>query len=250
MNHYSDSSEWKYLFRNAIDWDEIIPLYHPTFPTPSGFSTRDELLAFFEQVLDTTGKWTGETLRERAKLLDDVGCATLRPDGSVELSAPMKQTYEEARGLELFGTTLSTTIGGMGLPGIVGMMVFEQIARACVSTSAQLGFFTGMADMLERFADEDSRKRLIPRIIKGEISGSMCLTEPDAGSDLGSLRTSASPQADGSYLLNGTKCFITNAGGGFGLILARIDGAPAGLSGIGRITESPRSKRKWECMVQ
>ncbi len=232
MNHYSDSSEWKYLFKHAIDWDEILPLYYPSFPTSSGFKNREELFAFFEQILETTGKWSGETLRERAKLLDETGCATLNRDGSVTLTEPMERTYAEARGLELFGTTMKEHHGGMGLPLVVGMVAFEQISRACISTGTQLGFFSGMADMLERFADEPTRNRLIPRIIRGELSGSMCLTEPDAGSDVGALRTSATPQDDGTYLLNGTKCFITNAGGGFGLILARIEGAPEGLSGI------------------
>jgi alkylation response protein AidB-like acyl-CoA dehydrogenase len=232
MNHYSDSPEWKYLFKHAIDWDEILPLYYPSFPTSSGFKNKEELFAFFEQILETTGKWSGETLRERAKLLDETGCATLNGDGSVTLTEPMERTYAEARGLELFGTTMKEHHGGMGLPLVVGMVAFEQISRACISTGTQLGFFTGMADMLERFADEPTRNRLIPRIIRGELSGSMCLTEPDAGSDVGALRTSATPQDDGTYLLNGTKCFITNAGGGFGLILARIEGAPEGLSGI------------------
>ena len=232
MNHYSDSPEWKYLFKHAIEWDEIIPLYYPSFPTTSGFKNKEDLFSFFEQILETTGKWSGETLRARAKTLDETGCATLNQDGSTSLTEPMKNTYSEARALELFGTTMKEEHGGMGLPLSVGMFAFEQIARACISTSTQLGFFTSMADMLERFADEPTRNRLIPKIIKGEISGSMCLTEPDAGSDVGALRTSATPQSDGTYLLNGTKCFITNAGGGFGLILARIAGAPEGLSGI------------------
>ncbi|MBU6154172.1 MAG: acyl-CoA dehydrogenase family protein [Bdellovibrionales bacterium] len=232
MNYYSDSPEWKYLFNHAVEWDEIIPLYFPSFPTSSGFKSKEELIRFFEQLLETTGKWAGETLRERAKTLDETGCATLNANGSVSLTEPMLKTYEEARGLEIFGTTMRESHGGMGLPLSVGMFAFEQIARACVSTSTQLGFFTSMADMLERFADEETKNRLIPKIIRGETSGSMCLTEPDAGSDVGALRTSATPMPDGTYLLNGTKCFITNAGGGFGLILARIDGAPAGLSGI------------------
>ncbi len=232
MNYFNDSAEWKYLFRNGIDWDAIIPLYFPVFPTPQGFNNREEVITFFEQILETTGKWTGETLRGRAAELDEVGCAKLNPDGSVELLPPIRRTYEEATKLDLFGISLDERFGGMGLPISVTMTAFEQVARACISTSTQLGFFTSMADMIERFCDEETRMRLIPKIIKGEISGSMCLTEPDAGSDVGALRTSAVKQPDGTYLLNGTKCFITNAGGGFGFILARIQGAPEGLAGI------------------
>jgi alkylation response protein AidB-like acyl-CoA dehydrogenase len=232
MNYFTDSPEWRYLFRHAIQWDEILPLYYPSFPTASGFQSKEELLQFFEQLLETTGTWTGETLRARAKILDEKGCATLNADGSVTLTEPVRETYSEAARLELLGASISEEHGGMGVPIVVMMFAFEQIARACVSTSTQLGFFTSMADMVERFCDEETRKNLIPRVIKGELSGSMCLTEPGAGSDVGSLRTTAIAGPDGTYLLNGTKCFITNAGGGFGFILGRIEGAPEGLAGI------------------
>lgn len=232
MNYYTDSNEWRYLFKNAVDWKNIIPLYYPSFPTSNGFNTPEELIAFFEQILETTGKWSGETLKSRARELDEIGCAKTNPDGSVTLLEPILKTYEEARKLDLFGTCLEEKYGGLGIPLAVGMFLFEQTARACISTSTQLAFFTSIADMVERFCDEETRNRLIPLIIKGEISGSMCLTEPDAGSDVGALRTTADKQSDGTYLLNGTKCFITNAGGGLGFILARIKGAPDGLSGI------------------
>ena len=69
-------------------------------------------------------------------------------------------------------------------------------------------------------------------IVNGEISGSMCLTEPDSGSDVGSLRTSARHIEGPWYALNGTKIFITNGGGGLGFVLARVEGAPEGLGGI------------------
>jgi alkylation response protein AidB-like acyl-CoA dehydrogenase len=232
MNYYSDSSEWKYLFRSAIEWDKILPLYYPEFPTSNGFNSKEELIEFFEQVLDATGKWSGETLRSRAKELDEVGCAKAKPDGSVELSEPIKKTYEEAVKLDVFGACVDEKYGGLGIPVVVGLLLLEQVARACISSSTQIAFFTSMADMLERFCDEATCKRLIPQILKGEISGSMCLTEPDAGSDVGALRTSAVKQADGRYLLNGTKMFITNAGGGFGFVLARVKDAPEGLAGI------------------
>jgi alkylation response protein AidB-like acyl-CoA dehydrogenase len=232
MNYYTDCAEWKYLFRNAIDWDAIIPLYYPTFPTSNGFNNKEELIEFFEQVLEATGKWSGETLRARAGELDEVGCAKVNADGSVTILEPMQKTYDEAVKLDVFGACIDEKYGGMGLPVGVGMIMLEQVARACISTSTQLAFFTSMADMLERFCDHATCERLLPKIIKGEISGSMCLTEPDAGSDVGALRTSAEKQADGKYLLNGTKMFITNGGGGFGLVLARIKGAPEGLAGI------------------
>jgi alkylation response protein AidB-like acyl-CoA dehydrogenase len=231
MNFYLDNNEWRYLFKNGIDWDTIIPLYKSGFPTPEGFSNKEELVSFYEELLTTTGKWAGETLASRARELDRVGGGKLVGE-SVEVSEVLKKTYQEAKEMDLFGTAIDPHFGGMGVPVSVALLIFEQICKACVSTSGQLGFFTSIADMIERFCDSDIKEKYIPLILKGEISGSMCLTEADCGSDLGSLRTSAEKQADGTYLLNGAKCFITNGGGGLAFVLARVKGAPKGLEGI------------------
>jgi len=231
MNFYSDSSEWRYLFRNAIDWDTIIPLYKSGFPTSDGFQNKEELLSFFEDLLTATGKWAADTVAPRASELDRIGGGRL-VNGKVVVSEVLEKTYQEAREMDLFGLAVDSKYGGMGIPVTVGLLTFEQLCRACVSTSTQIGFFSSIADMIERFCDDETKSKYIPMIRRGEISGSMCLTEPDCGSDVGSLRTSAEKNADGTYLLNGAKCFITNGGGGLAFILARIKGAPSGLNGI------------------
>jgi alkylation response protein AidB-like acyl-CoA dehydrogenase len=231
MNFYTDCNEWQYLFRQAIDWKSIIPLYYSNFPTKDGFKNTDELLCFYEDLLKTTGQWTAETLAPRARELDDLGGGTL-VDGSVQVSEVLARTYQEARELDIFGLAIDPKYGGMGVPVSVGLLVFEQLCRACVSTGTQIGFFSVIADMIERFCDEETQNKFIPKIQKGEISGSMCMTEPGSGSDVGSIRTSAHKQPNGRYLLNGSKCFITNGGGGLAFILARIHGAPKGLDGI------------------
>lgn len=231
MNYYSDSSEWKWLFHNAIDWDNIIPLYYPSFPTEDGFNNKDEVLQFFEEMLTATGEWTGGAITERARVLDEQGAGTLE-NGWTKPGEALSALYDEAKELQIIGLSAPTEYGGMGAPAIVGLMAFTQMNRACISSATQLGFFTSMIDMVERFCSKEDQERLLPKMIAGELSGSMCLTEPGAGSDVGSVKTSATPQEDGTYLLNGTKMFITNGGGGLGFVLARIKGAPEGLSGI------------------
>lgn len=231
QNYYSEENEWKYLTKNAIDWDAIIPLYYPSFPTADGFNNKQELIEFFEQMLNTSGDWLAKKIYPRAKELDKVGAGKV-VDGSVVLSDTLLKSYQEANELGVIGTCVAPEFGGMGAPITLGMLMFEQASRACLSTCTQICFFTSIADMIERFCDSETQKRLIPKIVAGELSGSMCLTEPDAGSDVGSLRTSAVKQSDGSYRLNGTKIFITNGGGGLGFVLARIKGAPEGLAGI------------------
>jgi alkylation response protein AidB-like acyl-CoA dehydrogenase len=231
MNFYSDEAEWRYLFRKAIDWGSLLPLYYPKFPTADGHQSQEEVIQFYEELLSATGKWSGETIKARARELDDVGGGRL-VDGHVQISEVLQKTYQEAKDLGIYGLCIDPRFGGMGAPAVIGLAVFEQMCRACVSTSTQLGFFSSIADMIERFCDEETQKKYVPMICNAEISGSMCMTEPDAGSDVGSLRTTAEKQQDGTYLLNGTKCFITNGGGGLGFVLARVKGAPKGLDGI------------------
>ncbi len=248
MNFYSDSKEWQYLFRNAVDWDSIIPLYYPTFPTVDGFNNKEEIISFLEELLTNTGKWTAETLAPRARQLDKMGAGKL-VNGATVPSEVLQATYNEARDMDLFGMHIDPKHGGIGAPITAGMAAFAQVSRACISTSTQLGFFSTIAEMIDRFCSKEVGDELIPRIKALEISGCMCLTEPDAGSDVGSLRTSAEKQSDGKYLLNGTKCFITNAGGGLAFILARVKGAPKGLDGISMFfarewLEDPKSGKK------
>ncbi len=232
MNFYSDSSEWRYLFRNAVDWDTLLPLYgRNQFPTKDGFRDQSELIDFYEELLSASGQWAAESVATRAAELDRVGGGSLVQD-KVVLSEVLQKTYTEAAALDLLGMSLPTRFGGLGAPALLHLVVFAQLSRACVSTSTQIGFFSGIADMIERFCDAATQERLVPMIRQFKISGSMCLTEPGCGSDLGSIRTTAVKQADGRYLLNGSKCFITNGGGGLAFVLARIPGGPVGLKGL------------------
>jgi 3-(methylthio)propanoyl-CoA dehydrogenase len=231
MNFYTDSKDWSYLFKNAVDWDTIIPMHYKSFPTEDGFNSKEELIAFYEEILTNTGDWTANSVAPRARLLDQVGSGKV-VDGHVEISEPLKDLYKEAISLEVLGLGIIKEYGGLELPLIVPMLAFTQMNRACIASATQIGFFTSIADMIERFCNQETKDKFLPMIVKGEISGSMCLTEPGAGSDVGSLRTSATKQDDGTYLLNGSKIFITNGGGGLGFILARIKGAPEGLKGI------------------
>jgi alkylation response protein AidB-like acyl-CoA dehydrogenase len=229
--HKTDSAEWKYLFRNAIDWKTLLPLYIQEFPTPDGFQTQEELLAFYEDLLQTTEKWCTESVAPRARDLDRAG-GGVAADGRVQVSEPLQKTYDEAKSMDLFGVIIDPEYGGMGLPATIGQVIFAQVSKACVSTGTQLGFHTCIADMLHRYGSPELQKRYIPLIQKGDMSGSMCLTEPEFGSDVGSMRASAVRQSDGMYLLNGSKIFITNGGGGLAFVLARVKGAPSGLEGL------------------
>ncbi|MDH5580351.1 MAG: acyl-CoA/acyl-ACP dehydrogenase [Bdellovibrionales bacterium] len=232
MNFYSDVPEWKWMFKNAIDWEKVIPLYYPTFPTPDGFESKEEIIPFLEELADQTGAWAGsEQAIADARAMDEKGPGEVK-DGLTIPNEYLSRIYKQATELGIFGLSMPPEYGGMGVPASLHMTVLGQGSRSSLGVSTQLAFFTSIADMINRYCDQEDRERLIPEIIAGNISGSMCLTEPGCGSDLSMIKTTAMPQDNGTYLINGTKCFISNGGGGIGLVLAKTPNAPEGLKGI------------------
>ncbi|WP_406648759.1 acyl-CoA dehydrogenase [Aliisedimentitalea scapharcae] len=153
----------------------------------------------------------------------------------------MPQPYEQAYGqfVEMGWQSLShpTEFGGMGLPRVVGAAATEMLNAADMSFGLCPLLTDGASHALLITGSEDQKKRYLEPLITGQWSGTMNLTEPQAGSDLGRVRTKAEPQSDGSFAVSGTKIFIT-----FGehdlsenivhLVLARTPGAPAGPKGL------------------
>ncbi|MBI2520838.1 MAG: acyl-CoA/acyl-ACP dehydrogenase [Bdellovibrio sp.] len=231
MSYFRDSQEWQWLFNHAFDWEGVLPVYYPSYPTPEGWSDPHEVQTFYKEMLEQICKWSEEKIAPRAPLLDKHGPGEI-VSGLMIPNELLKNLYHEAKQLELYGLTTARHYGGLELPVALNFMAFAFIGRACLASSSQLGFYSGIADMLERFCAPEDCQRLIPKILNGELSGCMALTEPEAGSDIGSLQTTAILQPDGSYQIRGNKMFITNAGGGLSFVLARIQGEPEGLGGI------------------
>jgi len=221
----------------------LIPLFYPSFPTEDGLESKAEVIQFQEELLRTISKWSSTSIKEKAAKLDKLGAGTIS-NGKTIPGIELTEIYKEAKDLDLFSLPLPRKYGGMDLPQSPHFIGLTFLARACVSTSTQLAFFSAIGDMLARFGSKEVKERLIPKIASGEISGSMCLTEPGCGSDVGALKTTATPCDDDFYLLNGSKCFITNGGGGLGLVLARIKGDPEGTEGISMfLTEQNHEKK-------
>ena len=244
MSYYDSESDWSWLFHNALDWSSLTPLFYPSFPTEDGLESKAEVIQFQEELLRTISKWSSTSIKEKAAKLDKLGAGTIS-NGKTIPGIELTEIYKEAKDLDLFSLPLPRKYGGMDLPQSPHFIGLTFLARACVSTSTQLAFFSAIGDMLARFGNKEVKERLIPKIASGEISGSMCLTEPGCGSDVGALKTTATPCDDDFYLLNGSKCFITNGGGGLGLVLARIKGDPEGTEGISMfLTEQKHEKKE------
>ncbi len=127
--------------------------------------------------------------------------------------------------------------GGQGLPGSAGIAISEMTGTANWSWSMYPGLSHGAVATIEEHGTPEQQSTYLPKLLSGEWTGTRCLTEPHCGSDLGTLKTKAEPQADGSYKLTGTKIFISAgehdmADNIVHIVLARLPGAPEGTKGI------------------
>ncbi len=158
-------------------------------------------------------------------------------NNQVKVPECFHRPYKLLREGEWIAMTEDPEIGGQGLPHIISQVAGEYIVGADFSFAA-FGFAThGAAKMIEIFGTEKQKEMFLGRMYSGEWTGTMVLTEPEAGSDVGNLTTTAVPNGDGTYSISGNKIFIT--AGEHDLtdnivhpVLARIEGAPAGTKGI------------------
>ncbi|MGO9709820.1 MAG: acyl-CoA dehydrogenase [Polyangiaceae bacterium] len=132
---------------------------------------------------------------------------------------------------------VDTEFGGAGAPHSLQILVEELISGANTAFSMYPGLAHGASEVIESFGTDEQRKLYCTRMYNGTWGGTMCLTEPHAGSDVGSARTSAKKNSDGSYSIVGTKIFISGGDHDLAdnivhLVLARVDGAPAGTKGL------------------
>ncbi len=135
------------------------------------------------------------------------------------------------------GISAAPGFGGMGLPMTVNMAMSEYVAAACLAMHVGHLLTQGQIEALESHASEALKALYLPRLIAGDWTGTMNLTEPQAGTDLAALRSRAEPAADGTFRVTGTKIFISWADNDFAanichLVLARLPDAPAGVKGI------------------
>ncbi len=133
------------------------------------------------------------------------------------------ELVEPMREIGLFGITIPEEYGGMGLDHTTFAMIFEELSKGWMSVSGIIGTHHVLAHVVANGGTEEQKRRFLPRMASGEIRGGLGLTEPDAGSDVQGLRTTAEKDGE-EYVLNGSKMFITNAENGNAFaVLAKTD---------------------------
>lgn len=158
-------------------------------------------------------------------------------EGRVRMPPAFLTAYRRYREAGWTGLAGDPAHGGQGLPHVLAGAVTEMLAGACVSFQMVLGLGQGAMRAIAAHASPEQQARYLPPLVAGEWLATMCLTESQAGSDLGLIRTLAEPAGDGSYRLGGAKIFISGGDQDMTdnilhLVLARTPGAPAGVKGL------------------
>src|SRR5947209_4318607 len=189
-----------------------------------------------EAILEEAGRFAAGVLQPLNRIGDEVGCKR-NDDGSVVTPPGFKEAYQQFVDAGWPTLTAPEEYGGQGLPQVVGTAVTEYILSANHSFEMYQGLTSGaIASLLIKGSDE-LKQRFVPNMVTGKWTGTMNLTEPHCGTDLGLLKTRAEPQPDGTYRITGTKIFISSgehdlAENIIHLVLAKIAGAPDNVKGI------------------
>lgn len=217
--------EFRFLYRDVLGLDRYADL--PAF--------ADASLDVIEQVLEEGAKFTTGTLFPLNGVGDKEGCKW-SPEG-VKTPTGFKEAY--AAMVEAGWPALASdpAYGGQGLPNVVNVAFGEMMTAANMAFGMYPGLTHGAYSAIHAGGSEEQKALYLPKLVSGEWAGTMNLTEPHCGTDLGLLRTKAVPQADGTYRISGQKIWIS---GGeqdltdniIHLVLARIEGAPQGVKGI------------------
>jgi alkylation response protein AidB-like acyl-CoA dehydrogenase len=186
-------------------------------------------------VLEAAGTFTAEQLLPLNRVGDEEGCHL--DNGVVRTPTGFKDAYKAFVAGGWVSLAGDPVYGGQGLPHLVNMMVEEMICSTNISFGMYPGLSQGAYNALRLHGSDELKKTYLPKLVDGSWSGTMCLTEPQCGTDLGLIRTKAEPQADGSYRITGSKIFITAGEHDLTenilhLVLARLPDAPTGTRGI------------------
>ena len=187
-------------------------------------------------ILEEGAKYVEEISHPLNQVGDETGC-TRNADGSVTTPPGFKDAYEQLVEGGWVGLGCNPNYGGQGLPHVVASAFEEYMISGNMAFTMYMGLTIGAVAAIEAVANEEQKQTDLPKMIEGRWSGTMNLTEPHCGTDLGLLTTRAEPQADGTYNITGTKIFISSGEHDLTeniihLVLAKMPDSPDSVRGI------------------
>ena len=204
--------------------------------TETGIPGYDELEASFTgAILEEAGKLSGAVLAPLNVVGDTEGCVL--ENGVVRTPSGFKEAFEEMKAGGWTGIDFPEDFGGQNMPYVMSTAVGEYFSAANQAFTMYQGLTHGAASAILTHGTEDQKATYLPNMVSCEWTGTMNLTEPHCGTDLGLMRTKADPQGDGSYKISGQKIFISAgehdmADNIIHLVLAKIPGGPDGIKGV------------------
>ena len=188
-----------------------------------------------DAILEESSKMMTEVIQPLNQVGDKEGCTW--NDGEVTTPTGFKEAFDAYREAGWMGIDADPEYGGQGLPHVVGIALAEMMSSANMAFGMYPGLTHGAYASIHRHGTEEQKRTWLPKMVTGEWTGTMNLTEPHCGTDLGLMRTKAIPQEDGSYKITGTKIFISAgehdmADNIVHLVLAKIAGGPEGIKGV------------------
>jgi alkylation response protein AidB-like acyl-CoA dehydrogenase len=249
-SYFKDNDDLKFYFDRGIDWDTLVRVTEKSFTDEGGFSSTKEAVDFYRGVAEMVGEFVAEEIAPHAAQIDREGVRF--EDGEAVFPERLATIFEKINALDLHGLCLPRELGGMNAPLLLYYINSEIMARADVSVMAHHGFHGGIAmaalvlSMKEGTTAIDRRtgrvvetrfREAIEEIASGASWGCMDITEPDAGSDMASLRAVGEVDADGNWFVTGEKIFITSGHGKWHFVIARTEAADpddpmGGLNGL------------------
>ncbi|MBI1649575.1 acyl-CoA dehydrogenase [Hyphomicrobium sulfonivorans] len=215
-----------FLLKNVFGFDAQI----------AALPGHEELTADFAvAVLEEAGRFCREVLEPLNRPGDEEGARIV--DGAVVTPKGVKEAYRAFVEAGWPGLSGDVAFGGQGLPRVVQILLDEMLSATNMSFGLFPGLTRGAVEAIAHHASDELKAIWLPKMVAGEWTGAMALTEASAGTDLGLLSTRAEPVGDGSYRITGTKIFISSGDHDFGgnivhLVLARLPDAPKGVKGI------------------
>ena len=225
-NYFDTNQDLTFYYQRLIDWERLVPLYAEA----DDAQRPAETAASWREALSVAGDYIGRQVSARAAEVDRLGTPH---KGDIKVSPPMAENLRGLADLGMIGLGIPREYGGEGMPFVVQSAIFEMLGRADAATMVQYAFYTSPAAMIVRFGSDAQKQQWVPRLARGEIIGWVAMTEPEAGSDVGNVSTTATRQPDGTWRITGRKQFISSGNGEVGVLLARAVAGSKGLEGLG-----------------